>query len=755
MLRCFKLTAIRSGFDSTRIALLIIAAAGFFLRSLPFRNFMGNDGGYILGGPDSYDHLRRIALGVKAFPGLPPHDYYYGYPIGTGQIWAPLFDYTVSLFALIVGLGHPSPHTIAFIGFWLPPVLAFCTGFMVYSVARRMFGTAAGITAAAVIAILPGHILYSYVSRLDHHVAEPMLCLVLAGSLLKGVERDCAKRSLMLDAFATACALDFALLVWRGSVIFWGIAFGALLLYLMVGGVRNESWRRTAAYGASSFFIAAAMLLPVCTFNIWGTAGGMTAGMVSWFHVLLLSVFSLIFFLLRYLSRGKIGIASGVALLSASVMLAVLPGGRTFLREFLAGIEVIAGSDPWLSSITELISVLFYKDGSLSLWYVVQNLSLFYWIFPLLMIVMLLRWRASGWTKFSYPLLMVWGGLFWLLPLFRIRYVHLAAITVAIGCGFFFILLRDLVGKVRPSFSPWIAGVIVAALCLPVASLLKWLPEEGPADFEKYDLMATLKWMRDNTPPTSYYDSPDKLPEYGVLANWGLGSHIVNVAARPALATNFGWETHGLYESAAFQVLGNPEVGEEILRKNRIRYILLNQMIGSVDADRAIAEYAYKSGKYHVAAVGDYLFFRSMYYRLMVEDGSSYRSGTSTFRALGKYRLLYEAPNGFTIPGSGDVSLFKIFEYLPGAVLSGKGAKGEKVELELGLMSSIGRGFAYRDETIVRDDGRYSFRVPYPTTAPSGMVRPEAVYLLRVGGREATASVTEDDVYGGRMLEVK
>lgn len=68
---------------------LFLGMVAMAVRCLPWHNFLGRDGGYLFYGPDSYDHLRRITLGVAAFPRIPLFDSYYGYPVGTGQIWSP------------------------------------------------------------------------------------------------------------------------------------------------------------------------------------------------------------------------------------------------------------------------------------------------------------------------------------------------------------------------------------------------------------------------------------------------------------------------------------------------------------------------------------------------------------------------------------------------------------------------------------------------------------------------------------------
>ncbi|HEY6008178.1 MAG TPA: STT3 domain-containing protein [Geobacteraceae bacterium] len=737
------------------LCLCTSALLAFVLRALPWRNYLLADGSYLLGGPDSYDHLRRILLGIRTFPGLPPYDYYYGYPKGIGQVWAPLFDWLLSLFALVIGAGTPSPPTVTTIGFWFPPVAGATTVFLVYAAGRRLFGRGAGLAAAAIVAILPAHILYTYASRLDHHPAEPLVCLVIVIALAAGMERVGEGRAGWRETLVGAGALLFALLIWRGSVIFWGIGFLALFLQVVVGGVRSEASQRASAYGVRLFLVAGLALLPVCLFNLFGTAAGVSGAIVSWFHVLLLAGCALVFFLLGRLSRGRAGLAVALLLAVPTAAALVLPAGRAFVREFLGGIEVIVGSDPWLSSIAELLSILTYRSGRLDPWYAVENLSFVYPLVPLLLVFLFLRWRRGGYAEFRYPLFLVWGGLFWCLPLFRIRYCHLAAVTTAIGGGLLFALTAEWLAKrFRERTARALATGLLLLLCLPTLPLLGDLPGTEPERYVKYDLVAALRWLRDNTPTTCCYERPDTVPEYGVLADWGLGAHIVNVGERPALATNFGWEVHGLYESAAFQAIGDPAAAAQILRENRIRYLLLNQMIGTVDDDRAIAAYGVRTGKLRLAVPGGYSLQRSMWYRLLVKDGSAYESGASRFAALGTYRLLYESANTYLYPDTGEVSHFKIFEYLPGARLEGSGPAGAAVEVELPLNSPIGRVLTWHDRIAVGPDGRFTLRVPYPTTVPSGIMKPLGDYRLRVGGQAFTARVSEADVYGDRSVTV-
>jgi len=99
-----------------------------------------------------------------------------------------------------------------------------------------------------------------------------------------------------------------------------------------------------------------------------------------------------------------------------------------------------------------------------------------------------------------------------------------------------------------------------------------------------------LTWLRDNTPRTSHYLTADRPPEYAVLAEWDMGALLYQVAERPALATAFGWETHGFYEENAFMATADPVTAGAILAENRVRYLLL-RALGDRSTHFAVAEY--------------------------------------------------------------------------------------------------------------------------------------------------------------------
>lgn len=352
--------------------LAILAATAFVIRSLPYRNFIGEQGEYLFFGPDSYDHLRRVSLGITAFPHLPLFDSYYGYPVGTGLLWAPLFDYLLSVFVLCIGLGHPSQQLLHIVGFWLSPVLASVTIFLIYFTGTRLFGFKAGIAAAFICAIMPGHIVYTFVSEFDHHAAEPIVCLIIINALLGGDKDRCSFRQTLWISFS----LIFAILIWRGSVIFWFTACLALLIQIVADGVMGRDVSKLATLGSRSFLLSSA-LLAVFSFGRFtgSTPPGMKFNVISWFHVLFLAATGILLLILPlYFRKRTKKVTFAAAIAGGVIFFVVLAGGVG--NELLKGITVLTGGDPWLDSIAELRSMLF-PHGRADILHSAKQLSFF------------------------------------------------------------------------------------------------------------------------------------------------------------------------------------------------------------------------------------------------------------------------------------------------------------------------------------------------------------------------------------------
>jgi asparagine N-glycosylation enzyme membrane subunit Stt3 len=269
------------------------------------------------------------------------------------------------------------------------------------------------------------------------------------------------------------------------------------------------------------------------------------------------------------------------------------------------------------------------------------------------------------------------------------------------------------------------------------------------------DTAGALDWIRKNTPKTSYHLSPNQQPEYGILANWNLGAFIYQVAERPALATAFGSETHGLYEQTGFMSTSHPEIAATILRENKIRYVLL-KAIKSVQDDFSIAAYGEKTGKIPVGTTDVFRPELSMYNRLMYYDSASYALEEGTVPAVGNYRLVFETGLRTEIRNPPMiVSWYKVFEVVPGARITGRTRPGAEVSVNLRLVTNAGRTMYFTDRTRSDREGRYDFRVPYSTETAQGDTRPVGQYGISGNGPGGIrVPVTEAEVIGGLTINL-
>ncbi|HNW38060.1 MAG TPA: oligosaccharyl transferase, archaeosortase A system-associated, partial [Methanosarcina vacuolata] len=138
-------------------------------------------------------------------------------------------------------------------------------------------------------------------------------------------------------------------------------------------------------------------------------------------------------------------------------------------------------------------------------------------------------------------------------------------------------------------------------------------------------------------------------------------------------------------------------------------------------------------------------FTETEVYKLHQLDGSN----------LGNLRLAHESTA--SVDDNDTVSDVKIFEFVPGARLSGTADPGQNITATLELSSNTGRKFTYQNEVMSDKNGSFEITVPYSTENNADGVSALSTYSLNAG-RNTTVSeiqVTEDDVLKGNKIEVK
>jgi len=724
---------------ATFVLLALAVIAGLSVRTASFQNFRNPDGGFFFYSVDAYEHLRRVTLGIYSFPEVPSFDFYAGFPRGTGQIWSPLYDYLLSAVSVLLGGSRVVVETVCF---FANPFYAALTIIAIFFVARRLFSSdAAGIAASFLLALSPGHISYSLPMNFDHHVFEPMAVLLLLSLLF--LEKN--ERLPLKAQVISVTVMVLAIFMWRGSALYWGMSFFAVLARSMVSGNRGLAMDYSHVYGGAALLLGA-----LCIADPWGSASGISFGIISWFHVILLAIFSLLVFLAA-LSGGyrRFILLTGALVLAGGAGLLIFGPLRTFVSELGSGFLFFRRSgDAWLEFNSELRGVFSRHEFLFTAGY----LTAAWFATPFAFVAALRNWQKGGRRDTGLITFAVWGPLF-LLGLI-LRYVPIAGVIAAMGGGYLFSLAWD-EGKDAKKRA-LLAAVALALFIIPSYPHYKNTVAGSLPAFMRYGLFGrtgVLEWIRDNTPKTSYYLNPVSRPEYGVLTNWDLGARVYQVAERPSMVTAFGWESHGLYEQAGFMVTPHPEMAEGIVRENGIRYILLKAFT-SLDRSYRVAAEGERKGRLPEGITRGYTPGLSIYWRLFSLDGSSFAAPDVFVPALGSYRLLFETDYTVqgTDPGSA-VSFFKVFEKVKGARITGRGKPEGTVSLRLSLSTSRGRIFTYHATSKADREGHYGFTVPYSTQGRQGATVPLGEYVVSGDGvKEVKVKVSEADVAEGRTI---
>jgi len=123
--------------------------------------------------------------------------------------------------------------------------------------------------------------------------------------------------------------------------------------------------------------------------------------------------------------------------------------------------------------------------------------------------------------------------------------------------------------------------------------------------------------------------------------------------------------------------------------------------------------------------------------------------------ALQHYRLVHESENTITA----GQKFVKVFEHVPGAVVSGNAPPGTRVVAAVPIMTNQNRAFLYQQSNTSDTSGRFILRLPYSTEGPiaSGTnfdTKPMSAYQLSVGDKTYELKVPEEYVLSGDVITV-
>lgn len=761
----------KNGIVAATLGLTVIAA--FCIRWIPFKACFAGDRIYFFGA-DPYYHLRRVLMTAADFWRMPKIDYYLGYPQGTPDMVAPTMYLLVGgLSRVLAGGGHPDAKSIETLSAVVPTVWgAFCV-IPVFFLGRQLAGTIAGLVAAASLAVIPAYIFQTLVGCFDNNGLEPLLAAVFflawAKALPESASDDGTVDRRMARHWILAGLVGLvALFTWRGSIMFFVFCGFYCLVEVIAASFQHRSPRRILQTAGNTFLTIGALTAPCVAFAILGAQPVLKFNVISWLHVLayigsgvLLLVAARIPESWYKSSRAGWTSLLIVAMPTAAILLFVLlRGGRN--ADISLYNYLFAQNNPW--GVQELAG-LFRRNDALSLTKPAETLTWGVYAFPLI-------WLAFTWSEIrkglQHPrmtLFLVWSLGLMVLTIGRVRFAPLAALGVALALGLL---------AARVATLPWgnthqtsTHVMKAAAIGLVIVLLFPAWPTIGSLNKHTYkypiteDLFSALDWIRDNTPPTSYFEQPWHRPEYGIMAQWDFGHWINYIARRPAVATPMLTETYGLEPQARFFLSGSSDEAERILADNGVRYVIItnvvrylpqfSRMIGR-SPDKYLEEKTDRTGKVVDSVKPQWLSLLST--RLLLNDGLSILEADKDTPPPSHLRLVYESAGNLDVRGrSGDVSRVKVYEYVPGALLRGKTEPFARVTVQIRLLTNKGRIFIWQTSAIAGADGIFALRTPY-TTDPAGTVHALSPYMLKTPHGEKVIHVDRPSVEQGKVVSV-
>lgn len=726
-----------------RWRLLIFAAVflvALVLRLLPFEQVFMNGRVYYYD-PDCYMRLRKVLIYLTTFPQTAIHDYFQGYPQGTGVITPPTMEY------LLAALLWPLRSLPSFVPLLerlialIPPILGALTALLLCRFTTSIAGIAAGLTAGFVLAVIPAHLEATILGRFDNEMIEPLLLLLVFWRYT----RTYGNRARPADWLATGLLATLYLSIWRGGIAFLGIIGIDLLRRVFSCRGRISELSRLGRGAALMYGTTALFMAVICLTDLWGSRLLFTFNILSWFHVALFIGAATFFVVLtRYLGRSL-----GAGLTAGATTILLL--GLLLGKQLIAGIALIRGGNAWLDSIAQYQHYsgmgAFLGDFGLAI--------------VLLPVGLCLLAREPLRQLPERHFIVLWGVAIVLATTVRLRYGEYLALNVALAAG---ISAAALVR--RFPFAPVRAGVLfLAALLLaqfPAYGNIMALQQPSSMGVYRGDLEEALLWLKENTPPAGDPYRPEKKPVYGVMARWDYGGWLETVGQRPSIATNYGTETYGMTEAARLFLSKTDKELADVVERNAIRYLLLDNVLTDLpvyaalvggQSDVLVLHRDPVSGKEAYQPTQE--LYRLNIARLFYADGAGATIGDFQFAPVEGVRMVYESAAPALVNGlPWKVAKFKLFEFLPGVRVRVKAVPGTVVQLRQDVVTNRGRQFVYRISKAADADGWTEFQVVYPPRSgqETGAVGP--VHVAGTGHRRAI-NVNAADITEGRVIELK
>ena len=525
------------------VLVLLIALAALGIRTYPAWNAVFNNAGVSFLETDAWYHVRLTENQVRNFPWRVTRDPYAA-PGGQFVPVAPLFDTLTSAAVVAVYGRDATSDQVERTAAVMPPIYGVLTIIAVAALARRLFDPRAGLIAAALLAILPGHFMdRTMLGFVDHHALEALLaiCVLLAFAWARDT-------TTVIPPIVAGLTLGAYLLAW-GSGAFLVATLALWLVACVPLAARAADLRRPADTAAIASVIALALvaIFQDPAMHRYGT------------QVLGLSALAVMAVAVSLASSRPLPLAPRRAVVAAVVIVALVTATTiaVFARDLVVQVIIDVGRlapDPSRMGVLEARPLFLYSGN----WNWAQPWLFFrtgFFIGVIALVPFAIRvWRTRSPSEL---LILVFTVATLVATIGQNRFGYYFITACAVLGGWLAMGLLDWSGvphagnpqptpRTRLPLAREIAVIAIAGGMFAPNLAPGVLLAPRTASFPIY-WRDTMEWLRDNTaPPFSaqgpdyyfarYPDSGALTPDYSVMSWWDQGYWITQQAHRVPVA---------------------------------------------------------------------------------------------------------------------------------------------------------------------------------------------------------------------------
>ena len=620
---------------------------------------------------DAWYHVRLAESQVRNFPHHITVDPYAA-PDGQFVAVAPLFDTAVATVVFVTSGRNAPTAYIERVAALAPPTLGVLAVAAVWALATMAFDRRAGLVAAFLAAVLPGHFLdRTLVGFVDHHALEVLLSFATLATLAWALPPGSGRRApgpenrfrVSTPPIVAGLLLGLYLLAWSSGAFFVAILAVWVALTPFVGEPKD------AAAAARSVFIAATVALGMVLLLQSPAMFRYNTQVASLIGLLVVSAMVLLVAQRNLGFRSALS-ASSVALVYLSVASAVLlAAAYAWAPDLVRQVTIDLGrfrADPTRMAVLEARPLFLYTGN----WEWLQPWTFFrsgFYLGALATIALAVSlWRSR---RLDHLLIVMFTAAAFIATIGQNRFGYYLVPATAVVIGWLSVRVLDWggvphAGNPRPSVQAvmplqreaavlLIAGLAVAPNLVPAA--LTTTRAGGMSD----DWASAMAWLRTSTPQpfgsearyNARYQDTNPAASYTVMNWWDQGYWIVQAGRRVPVSNPTQVRAPN---AAAFYTATDEAAALAMLAAERARYVLVDWELPFRDAGAGalagrfqnLADWAgiptsrFYSLCYTHAREGDpwqpiWLFhepyYQTMVYRLMVAGGGAVVPSNNTY----------------------------------------------------------------------------------------------------------------------------